>query len=50
MKPALVIGGCHTRTRHSVKPLKCDSSCSSLALVTSIGWELQRTGSGTVWG
>ena len=48
-KFAAVTGGCQTRTRHSISPSKWASSCSSLAVVTLIGWESQRTGAGAVW-
>jgi hypothetical protein len=46
MKPALVTGGCHARTRHSTRPSKCDCSTASEAFWTSMGCTLQRTGAG----
>ena len=48
-KPAAVVGGCQTRTRHSISPSKWSSSSESLAVVTLIGVEVQRTGIGAVW-
>ena len=46
MNLALVTGGSQTRTKHSIKPSKWDFSWASLAVVTLMGWELQRTGTG----
>ena len=48
-KPAAVTGGSQTRTRHSISPSKWDFSSASDAVVTLIGIELQRTGTGTIW-
>ena len=50
MKPALVTGGCQARTRHSIRPSKCVFEHRlALAVCTSIGVELQRTGAGIDW-
>jgi hypothetical protein len=49
VKPAFVIGGSQTRTKHSISPSKWDFSWASLAVETLIGWESHRTGTGVVW-